>query len=56
MAKRIKRRISKEVMTKRKQYDIDNPTYIFVDKQKIKNAFPDKQKRKEYISALIESF
>jgi len=54
MAKRIKKRITKEIMEKRKQYDIENPTYVFIDKNKIKKVFPDRKKRKEYISALIK--
>jgi len=57
MAKKTKKQKRNIKLKKRsitlKQRERD---FVFVDEQKIKNAFPDKQERKEYIRALVESF
>ena len=55
--KKIKRRkISKAILDKRKEFEIDNTDSVFVSPKSLKEKMPNRKERKDYLRAIIDDF
>jgi ribosomal protein L15E len=51
-----RRKALQSVIAKRKQFDIENDDFFYVNEDGLKKRFPNVKDRMNYINALVEEF
>jgi len=51
-----RRRISKDILDLRKQFEMDNTDSVFVSPKALKEKVPNRKERKDYLRAIVNEF